>query len=255
MFIDTHTHPYLEQFENPVAVVDKAIEAGVGLMILPNVDSASLQPLRALHLNRPTATRTAIGLHPTEVKSGPVEPQLDFVRKNISTLPGLVAVGEIGIDLYWDKTLVDNQMLAFEAQMQIARECGLPVIIHCREAFDETLEVIQSFKEKPPMVFHSFGGTEKDVDRIRRICDPMFGINGIVTFKNSGLRNVLPHIGLERIILETDAPYLAPVPFRGKRNEPAFLPYIAAHVAESLQQENSEIENATTANAKKLFSL
>lgn len=255
MFIDTHTHPYLEQFENPVAVVAKAIEAGVGLMILPNVDSASLQPLRELHLNRPTATRTAIGLHPTEVKSGPVEKQLDFVRKNISTLPGLVAVGEIGIDLYWDKTLVDNQMLAFEAQMQIAREYGLPVIIHCREALEETLEVIQSFKEKPPMVFHSFGGTEKDVDRIRRICDPMFGINGIVTFKNSGLHNVLPHIGLERIILETDAPYLAPVPFRGKRNEPAFLPYIAAHVAESLQQENSEIENATTANAKKLFSL
>lgn len=254
--IDTHTHPYLPEFPDPAAVIDEAVAAGVAVSVLPNVDAGTVEPLRALHLKRPRATVTALGLHPTEVDGRDIAAQLEFVKENLDTFPGLVAIGEVGMDLYWDKTFRDRQMQIFEAQLNMAAEKELPVIIHCREALDETLETITSASGKPRLVFHSFGGEEDDVDRIRKVCgDPMFGINGIVTFKNSGLRRTLPSIGLDRILLETDAPYLAPVPHRGKTNRPAYVTHVAGHIANSLGIDPIEVAEKTTANALRFFGI
>lgn len=253
--IDTHTHPYLTEFNDPVAVVDDAVTAGVSMMILPNVDASTLQPMLQLHRQRPDNTRVAIGLHPTEVNDRPVDDQLEFVFESVNSTPDIVAIGEVGMDLYWDKTYRDRQMQVFERQLRLGASLNLPVIIHCREALDETLEVISGLTQKPEMVFHSFGGTEADVNRIRQLTDPMFGINGIVTFKNCNLRLTLPAIGLDRIMLETDAPYLAPVPHRGKTNRPALLTHIAAHIADTMGLNIDEISDITTANARRFFNL
>ncbi len=165
-----------------------------------------------------------------------------------------VAVGEVGIDLYWDKTFEAEQMEAFDIQLAAAESFGLPVIIHQREALAQTLEVLSGHKSVRA-VFHSFGGSEADVERVRSLGDYYFGINGIVTFKNSGLASVLPHIGLDRILTETDAPYLAPVPYRGKRNESSYIPHIVDKIAASLSAERLDVEAATVANAKTFFKL
>lgn len=254
--IDTHTHPYLPEFSDPAAVIDEAVEAGVVMSVLPNVDDASIAMIRELHRLRPSATATAVGLHPTEVDDRDIDSQLSFVRDVIDSFPGLVAVGEIGMDLYWDKTFRDRQMQILAAQLAMAAERHLPAIIHCRKALDETLEVIASLDKAPRVVFHSFGGSEADVDRIRMVCgDPMFGINGIVTFKNSRLRDTLPAIGLDRIMLETDAPYLAPVPHRGKINRPAYVTHIAAHIAHSMDLPLETVAETTTRNACDFFGM
>jgi TatD DNase family protein len=165
-----------------------------------------------------------------------------------------VAVGEIGIDLYWDKTYRAEQIAVFEKQCQAAVDLDLPIIIHCREGLDETLQVVSQF---PTLrgVFHSFGGTADDVARIREIGDYYFGVNGIVTFKNSKLRDVLPTIGLNRILLETDSPYLAPVPYRGKRNESAYIVSTAHCVADALGVPYDVVAEQTSENARNLFGL
>ncbi len=256
IFVDSHTHPYLPEFENPATVIDEAVDAGVVLSVLPNVDTNSIEPLKALQFSRPDATATALGLHPTEVDDRDIALQLDFVNKNLDSFPRLVAIGEIGMDLYWDKTYRNQQMQILEAQLNIAASRNLPAIIHCREALDETLEVISSIATPPPLVFHSFGGTIEDVERIRLICgDPMFGINGIVTFKNSRLTTVLPAIGLDRIMLETDAPYLAPVPHRGKINRPAYTVHIAAHIAHTMGIAVETVAETTTLNSCRFFGI
>ncbi len=195
----------------------------------------------------------AMGLHPTEVK----EDWRD-VLSEIGDILGdgrkYVAVGEIGVDLYWDKTFVDAQMQVFEKQVNDAVRLGLPVIIHCREGLDQTLEVLRGIRDVRA-VFHSFGGTERDVEAIRKTGDFYFGINGVVTFKNSGLREVLPAIGIDRILLETDSPYLSPVPYRGKRNESARIPLIAGHIASLLDMEVDTVADVTTANAEAMFDI
>lgn len=256
MLIDTHTHLYLPEFDNPEAAVDRAVDAGVGMMILPNVDATTLAPLEILHINRPEVTRTAIGLHPTEVDARPVAEQLGFLTDRLNGFPGLVAIGEVGIDLYWDKTFRLQQMEVLDAQLQIASERQLPVIIHCREGLSEVLDVVRNHKSAlPQLLFHSFGGSIEDVERIRALTDAYFGINGIVTFKNSKLREVLPAIGIDRIVLETDAPYLAPVPHRGKRNESSFIIHTAGFVANAMGLSSEEIAETTTRNASALFNL
>lgn len=254
--IDTHTHLYLDDF-NPDKneVVKRAIDAGVNHLIFPNVDLGTVEPMLALHERFPKNTSVAMGLHPTEVKET-WRQDLDLIGKYLDdTAIHYVAVGEIGIDLYWDKTFRDEQMEVFGLQVEWAVRRDLPVIIHCREGLDEILEVFESSGTIPRGVFHSFGGSEKDVERIRRIGDFYFGINGIVTFKNSNLRDILPAIGIDRILLETDSPYLAPVPRRGKRNESAFLTHIAAAVGNSLNLPIDEIDRITTQNATALFGL
>ena len=176
-----------------------------------------------------------------------------MIRHELDSSSDYVSVGEIGIDLYWDKTYEREQMLAFSEQVSWAVDRDIPVIIHCRDGLDQVLEVLKGFNGRVKGVFHSFGGSESDVDRIRDTGDFYFGINGIVTFKNSSLRATLPHIGIERIVLETDSPYLAPVPFRGKRNESAYVSNVAATVAGVFDIDLERIGAITSSNAEKLF--
>lgn len=255
--IDTHTHLYLEEFApDNDAAVERAIAAGVDTMIFPNVDGNTLEPMRRLHARFPRNTFMAIGHHPTEVNGNDIDAQLQYVADELEKRPeDYVAIGEIGIDLYWDKQYREQQMEVLRRQMTMAAERDLPVIIHCRDGLDEVLEVTGSLDKVPQGVFHSFGGTVDDVERIRRYGDFYLGINGIVTFKNSRLREVLPAIGVDRILLETDAPYLAPVPKRGKRNESAYMIHTAGYVADTLGITPSRLDEITTASARKLFRL
>lgn len=253
--IDSHTHIYMEEFDTDRNdVITRAIKAGVHQMILPNVDAESIEPLHKAIAQYPQC-HAAMGLHPTSVTA-------DF-RSQLSTIRSLFdshhycAVGEIGIDLYWDKTFRNEQCEAFATQIEWARQLGLPIIIHSREAFDTTLEVLQQFpKGSIRGVFHSFTGTALQVAEIReKVGDFYFGINGIVTFKNAHLEELVTAIGIERILLETDAPYLAPTPHRGKRNEPAYIPYMAARIAQILNTTIEEVDNATTHNTRTLFGI
>lgn len=256
MLIDTHTHLYLDEFQpSPSEAVVRAINAGVEKMIFPNVDLSTIEPMKILYNQFPQNTFMAMGLHPTEV-SETWECDLDRVYQEfIANKEKYIAIGEIGVDLYWDKTYCKEQLIVLRKQFDWAMEYDLPVIIHCREGLTQILQVLDEMEEKPRGVFHSFGGTAEDVEQIRRRGDYFFGINGIVTFKNSKLREVLSTIGLDRILLETDAPYLAPVPHRGKRNESAYIVHTAAHIAQSLSESINQVEAITTENAQKLFSI
>lgn len=254
--IDTHTHLYLPEFDDDdagAAAVRRAIDYGVEHFIFPNVDLGTVEPMLNLAHKFPGRISCAMGLHPTEINEN-WEENLARIFEITGDGSAYVAIGEIGIDLYWDTTFRDAQMQAFAKQVEKARALGLPIIIHCREGLNEVLEVLGDYRDVPA-VFHSFGGTVDDVERIRTLGDYYFGINGIVTFKNSKLRDVLPTIGIERILLETDAPYLAPVPHRGKRNESAFLPNTAAHIAQSMGISLADVDAITSANARNLFKI
>lgn len=255
--IDTHTHIYFaEDFgEDMDEVVARAKSAGVSKMIFPNVDRASVPQMLALHERYPEATELAAGLHPTEVDGDWRAHAGECLR--LLDGGGCVALGEIGMDLHWDRTFEAEQREALAFQLREAQRRGLPAIIHCREALEETLEVMRSFGDGlPPVLFHSFTGTAEDVRRIREVTDAMFGINGVVTFKNAAsLREALPEIGLDRIVLETDSPYLAPVPKRGKRNESSYIMYVRDAVAGVLGVTPEDVEAATDANATRFFTL
>lgn len=255
MLIDTHTHHYLSDYENSgIDVTHRAVDAGVSKMIMPNVNIETIDALHGLATRFPDNVYMAMGLHPTEVGGNYIS-DLEHISRLINdNTHHYVAIGEIGMDLYWDKTREKQQRDTFERQIQIAVEHNLPIIIHCREALEETLEVMQPYKNLKG-VFHSFGGSADDVARIRQNHDFYFGINGIVTFKNSKLRDVLPYIGFDRLLLETDAPYLAPVPKRGSRNESAYLVHIAGYIANSMEIPIDQVTDITTKNAISLFSL
>ena len=261
--IDTHTHLYMDSFSKEeedgcAAAVDRAVAAGVEMMVLPAVDRESAVEVAVLHRQRPEVTHTAMGLHPTEVGEDWREELDDIVASLQATSP--VAIGEVGIDLYWDDSNLELQKEAFIAQLLLAERLGLPVIIHCREGLEVCCECIEKARglsssgSIPPLVFHSFTGSPEDVRRIRKICDPFFGINGVVTFKNSGrLPEAIAEIGIDRILLETDSPYLAPVPKRGRRNESSYLTFINSRIAEILGLSPSETDRLTTRNAKFFF--
>ena len=251
--IDTHTHIYLEEFdEDRAEVVRRAREAGVERVILPNVDLDTVEAMRATHELFPGYCRMAMGLHPTSVEADYRE-KLDRT-KELLLAGGYCAVGEIGLDLYWDKTYAREQEEAFVEQTNWAVELDLPVIIHCRDAFDEIVALLRSGRVAPFRgVFHSFTGTAGEVRTLRALGDYYFGINGIVTFKNAHLEDMVREVGIDRLLLETDAPYLAPVPYRGKRNEPSYLPRMARRIADILEISLDEVESVTTANALRLF--
>lgn len=255
---DTHTHLYMGDYENGGAeAVERAIASGVGLMIFPAVDMSSMKPMYNLHRLYPINTRMAIGLHPTELGDNPDE-QLDEMERMLKGDPSAyIAIGETGIDLYWDASNLEAQKKSFGRQYEWAQKYGLPLIIHCREGIDQVLDVITSHKGKQPkMIFHSFTYGPEEVKKIRKVCDPWFGINGVATFKNaSTVRDAVSEIGINRILLETDSPYLAPVPHRGKRNESAYLPAVCFKVGEVLGLSPGEVESITDANAKKVFNL
>ena len=253
---DTHTHLYLPEFPDGGAeAVHTALEAGVGMMILPNINAESVEPMLDLHRRFPESTRIAAGLHPTE-HGAEWRHQVESIMERILPFHP-VAIGEIGIDLYWDATHRTAQMDCLDYQLRMASALHLPAIIHCREGLDETLEVIAGLgSDAPECIFHSFTGTAADVERIRKVLDATFGINGVATFKNAKeLREALPAIGIDRMVLETDSPYLAPVPYRGKRNQSAYLPATAACVAATLGITHDEVEQTTDSIASRIFAL
>ena len=252
--IDTHTHLYLPEFdEDRSLVVKRAIEAGVEYLLLPNIDSRSYPDMIKLSKAYPNSCFPMIGLHPTSVKDN-YRQELDAIYKKFNEHK-FIAIGEIGIDLYWDKTYFKQQETAFRAQIQWAKDWHLPIVIHARDSFDEIFKVIEEeIDENLTGVFHSFTGT---IEQAQRIINWGFkiGIGGIVSFKNAGLDKVVKQIDLNHIILETDSPYLAPVPKRGKRNESAYLIHIAEKIAALHETSMEKVAKITTKNARALFKL
>lgn len=253
--IDSHSHIYCREFnEDRDLAIARAKAAGVQHIILPNENLESVERVVATRDVYPGYISIALGLHPEYVDEG-FEQQLAAMRPLLDE-QNPVAVGEIGIDLYWDKTWREQQMAALDTQLHWCKELGLPFIMHCRDALDDILSVMDNFGEPLPQgVFHSFTGTPQEVEEVRKRGDFYFGVNGIVTFKKSDVKDILPVVGLDRLLLETDSPYLAPVPHRGKRNESAFVPHVCHFIAQHLGINDEEVEAATTRNAISLFKL
>lgn len=260
--IDTHTHIYMpDAFDDGgVGAVDRALEAGVRHMVLPNVDVESANNVLRLHRARPEATSVASGLHPSEVKSD-WRDMLREIDYRFEDTP-LCAIGEVGVDLHWEQDYLHQQMDCFGYQLQTAHERGLPVIIHSRDALDETLEVLDIMgADMPPVLFHSYtgdaAGVRKVLERLaRHDKEPLFAFNGVITFKNAAsVREAATEAGINRIVLETDAPWLAPAPHRGSQNESNMIPYILDAVAAATSQSRQEAERITDENACRFFGL
>ena len=253
--IDTHSHIYSEEFDTDRAkAIQRAKEVGVSHIILPNCDSKTLPQMLALEAEYPNYCHAAIGLHPTSVKENYLD-ELALVKSELERRK-YIAIGEIGIDLYWDKTFLSEQIKAFHLQIEWALEFKLPVIIHIRDSFQNTLNAILPYKNSGLTgVFHSFTGSIDEAHEIIDFGEFKLCINGIVTFKNSGLATVLEQIDLKNILLETDSPYLTPVPFRGKRNESAYTLLVAKKLAEVYNCPLQQIDEQTTRNAKSLFAI
>ena len=255
ILIDTHAHLYAEEFENDIeTVIQNAKRAGVQSILCPNIDSGYIPALEQLCAKYPGYCLPMMGLHPTSVKENHHD-ELEIIRKKLFDSPSgtYKAVGEIGIDLYWDKTFISQQTEAFSLQLGWAQTLNLPVAIHSRDSFDAIMEVLENF-DSTKGVFHCFSG---NITQAEQVVSKGFllGIGGVVTFKNSGLDKVIEAMDLSNIVLETDAPYLAPVPFRGKRNESAYLTLIVQRIAQIKDVSFAEVCEITTANAIKLFNL
>ncbi len=253
---DTHTHLYTEDFPGDEAAeaVRRAIAAGVDRIILPNVDRESVAALLALHAAFPHNTYIAPGLHPSDVEIDWHEELCDIMQRFAGLR--IVGIGETGIDLHYTSENIEEQRDAFRAQISLARDHDVPLIIHSRDAFDETLAILKECGQGVRGVFHSFTGTPEEAQRIMQSGDYMFGINGVVTFKNApALRDALKVIGIERIMLETDAPWLAPVPHRGSRNESSYLGAVCGQIAQTLEMDTHEVEAITDSNAVRFFKL
>ncbi|MDX2188337.1 MAG: TatD family hydrolase [Bacteroidota bacterium] len=251
--IDTHAHLYDPVFEPDFDLIEERAKfKGVTQVLLPNVDSQSFNELKKVHLRNPHKYIPMLGLHPCYVKENYNE-ELSFLHSKLDEL-SYCAVGEIGLDYYWDTTFIIQQKEALRMQIEWALQKELPIALHTRNATADTINIIQEYKNTNLRgVFHCFSGTSNEA---KQIIDLGFflGIGGVVTFKNSGLAEVLVDIPIDNILLETDAPYLAPVPFRGKRNEPAYLENIVNALSKVYNMPNSAIDEITTTNAKKLFS-
>ncbi len=252
--IDTHAHVYLQEFDGDRdAVINRGIDAGVKQIVMPNIDRHSVDALLETEARYPGVCVAAMGLHPCSVGKDYARALYD-VEEWLNSRP-FVAVGEIGTDLYWDKTYWAEQQEAFRVQVAWAKKHGIPVIIHCRESLPQTIDMMEQLQDGSLRgVFHCFGGTVEEAERITRM-GFYLGIGGIATFRNGLQPSVLKLLDLSRIVLETDSPYLAPVPHRGKRNEPAYIPLIAGRLAEVFDLTPAKIMEKTTANAIALFRL
>ena len=253
-FIDTHTHLYLSEFDTDRdEVVNRAIANGISKMLLPNIDTGSVDQMLSAVNRYPGICYPMTGLHPTSVKEDCLS-QLDKLE-NLYTKHKFVAVGEIGIDLYWDKTFLKEQIIVFRRQIAFALDNRLPVVIHSREAFPEVFYVLDEFKGcELKGVFHAFSGSIRDAERAINMGFKL-GIGGIVTFKNSGLDKIIKETGPESLILETDSPYLAPAPYRGKRNESSYICIINKKLADIFGIGEEEIASVTYSNSVALFNL
>ena len=254
MFIDTHAHIYAQQFEKDQDdTIQRAFDQGVNKIYMPNIDHTSIDAMLEVEAKYPDNCFAMMGLHPCSVKQD-FEKELykveDWLNKR-----SFAAVGEIGTDLYWDKTFYEQQAEAFRIQVEWAKKYQRPIVIHCRDSFQETIDLLTPLMDdKLTGVFHCFTGNVADAQQVVEL-GFYLGIGGVSTFKNGGLDKVLSEVSLEHLVLETDCPYLAPVPHRGKRNEPAYTELVAARVAELKQLELAEVDKITTENARSLFNL
>ncbi len=253
-FIDTHSHLYLEEFNSDRAeVISRALGADVSKILLPNIDKDSISDMLGVAYNYPGICYPMIGIHPCSVKEDYLE-QLELVREWLSR-EKFIAIGEIGIDLYWDKSFFSQQKDIFTAQVELAISNNLPLVIHSRESFPEIFKLLEYYRGSGLQgVFHAFTGDTGEAEFISEFGFKI-GIGGIVTFKNSGLDKVVADIGIENLLLETDAPYLAPTPYRGKRNESSYIPLIAEKIADITGTSVSKVSEVTSKNALRLFNL
>ncbi len=254
MLTDTHTHLYSEAFsEDRKEMMERAFEAGVKRFFIPAIDSEYTNAMYALEQEFPEQVFLMMGLHPTSVKEN-YEEELAHVEKQFEDR-NFFAVGEIGIDLYWDTSTLEIQKIAFKRQIQLAKKMNLPIVIHCREAFDEIFEVLEGEKDESLFgIFHCFTGTFEEAQRAINF-GMKLGIGGVVTFKNGKIDQFLNQIDLKHIVLETDAPYLAPAPYRGKRNESSYLALVCKKVAEIYGISEEEVARVTTENSKEIFDI
>ena len=255
-FIDTHAHLYAEEFDpDRDAVIQNAVEKGVSRLLIPAIDRNYYERMMSVTDRHSEYCFPMIGLHPTSVRANFRE-ELDFIKETLEkNRERFYGIGEIGIDLYWDKTYVDEQTSAFNYQLDLAIEYQLPVAIHTRNSFEIAIKVIRE-KNNPELkgVFHCFSGSVEQAQQAMEL-GFMLGIGGIITYKNSGLQKVVEDTGLTHLVLETDAPYLPPAPYRGQRNESAYIPVIAKKVAEIKNVSINEVAEITTLNALTLFKI
>lgn len=252
--IDTHTHLFVEEFEEDLPqVVERARLAGVERTFLPNIDDTTVDALLKVCAQYPGYCFPMLGFHPTSVDADAM-PKVKAMKSLLVEGNPFVGIGEVGLDLYWDKTYIKEQQAVLDEQIQWALEWNLPLIIHCREAFPELFQVLKPYQSTPLSgIFHSFTGTQAEAEELLGYANFMVGINGVVTFKKSTLPEVLQVIPANRLVLETDSPYLSPVPFRGKRNESAYVRNVAMKLAELYGTTFGEMERITTENALKVF--
>ncbi|KAF5053235.1 D-aminoacyl-tRNA deacylase [anaerobic digester metagenome] len=252
MLIDTHTHLYLSQFEEDLAdVAQRAREAGVEKLLIPDIDKDHTGKVKQMIDRFPGLMYGMTGIHPTSVGADYKEQLAHFDNEIGSGFPW-IAVGEIGTDLYWDKTYFKEQEIVFRYMMETAARLHLPVSIHQRSSMSETLKIMSEFNGKVHGVLHCFSG-EKEDSKAAIDLGYKLGISGVITFKNSNLREIVTYTGLDHLVLETDAPFLAPMPFRGKRNEPAFLKYVVTLLSQTFGVDEATIAEATTRNALQVF--
>jgi len=253
-FIDTHAHVYAEELTSSMdMVIENSIKAGISKIIMPAIDSTTLDAMLKVEAQFPANCIAMMGLHPCYVKENYIE-ELKLVEDWIGKRK-FIAIGEIGLDFYWDKTFVKEQQFVFETQMQWAIDLQLPIAIHTRNAMGETIQAVKPFAKKGLRgVFHCFSGSKESAEQI---IDMGFhlGLGGVLTYKNAGVAEAVKDIPMEYLVLETDAPYLAPVPYRGKTNEPAYMLEVAKKLAEIKSMPLHEIAAITTSNTEKLFGL
>lgn len=252
MLIDTHCHLFLEEFDaDREGVVERAKEAGVQKILLPNIDCSTIERLYSTEKSFPDLCYAMIGLHPTSVKEN-FQDELKEIEKKLVQRK-FTGIGEIGMDLYWDKIFIKEQKIAFQTQLEWAVKYNYPVSIHCRDAFDVIFEILDAMQQIPKGVFHCFTGTYEQAQKILSYQKFKLGIGGVITFKKSHLPEVLKKLDLIHFVLETDAPYLSPVPFRGKRNEPAYLKHIVQTLADIKDSPVEEVIKHCYQNTVQVF--
>lgn len=255
-WIDTHAHLYLPEFEADIdQVIERSKSNHISGIILPNIDAESIPAMLALVDKAPEIFCPALGLHPCSVKSG--ENLVEWEEHwNLLSTGKFCAIGETGIDLYWDKTTLHLQEKNFARHIKKALEYDLPLIIHVRNSFQEVFRVLdEHYDPKLKGVFHCFTGDRQEIEKVNSYKNFYFGIGGVITFKNSNLKHIIKQIPTEKILLETDAPYLTPTPYRGKRNESGYIPIIAESLSKYLEVSIEELSEITTGNAVRLFNL